>query len=210
MGSSRRKLSTAGWLRVSRRWLQNYVPIRKQNLKRTEKRRLITQIINIPEAGPVVAVWRPQGLFNLFLPGQFHLVDVGPRKDAARRPDFLLRLEKHLKAYFGGRAVDFSGIPVDFEGYTAFQFEVLSFVRRLPHGLVTTYGAVAEKINHPGAARAVGQALRRNRTPLVIPCHRVLGKHSLGGFSAGLRWKERLLILEGVFDSKQVTAETDG
>jgi methylated-DNA-[protein]-cysteine S-methyltransferase len=108
-----------------------------------------------------------------------------------------MELEVSLRAYFAGGAVDFTGIPLDFSGYTFFQTEVLSCVRRLPYGTTATYGEIARAIGRAGATRAVGQVMRRNRTPLVIPCHRVLARHSLGGFGQGLEWKKRLLALEG-------------
>jgi alkylated DNA nucleotide flippase Atl1 len=52
----------------------------------------------------------------------------------------------------------------------------------------------------PGAAQAVGQALGANPFPIVVPCHRVVAAHSLGGFSAsgGARTKQRMLLIEGV------------
>jgi len=53
-------------------------------------------------------------------------------------------------------------------------------------------------IGRPTAARAVGQACGANPIPVLIPCHRVLSSDGgLGGFSAGLEWKKRLLAVEG-------------
>jgi len=70
---------------------------------------------------------------------------------------------------------------------------------------VNTYGEIAKKIGHPGAARAVGTALAKNPLPLIVPCHRVIrSKGELGGFSAGdTNLKRRLLGKEGIiFDSR--------
>jgi O-6-methylguanine DNA methyltransferase len=54
-------------------------------------------------------------------------------------------------------------------------------------------------LDRPGTARAIGQACGANLIPVLIPCHRILGAGgSLGGFSAGLRWKRLLLEREGV------------
>lgn len=76
---------------------------------------------------------------------------------------------------------------------------VLEYVSTIPRGAVRTYGEVASALGRPGAARAVGQALRANPVPLLVPCHRVVAADgSLGGFSAGgRRQKERLLEAEG-------------
>ena len=64
---------------------------------------------------------------------------------------------------------------------------------------MNTYGEVAEKLGNPKSSRAVGQALGANPIPIVIPCHRVIARDGkLGGFSAGVNMKRRLLELEGV------------
>jgi methylated-DNA-[protein]-cysteine S-methyltransferase len=64
---------------------------------------------------------------------------------------------------------------------------------------VLSYGDLARRIGKPGAARAVGGAMRNNPVPILVPCHRVTAHDgSLGGFSAGLNKKRALLRLEGV------------
>ncbi|RKY13056.1 MAG: hypothetical protein DRP63_10040, partial [Planctomycetota bacterium] len=66
-------------------------------------------------------------------------------------------------------------------------------------GKVTTYGDLARAVGNPKAARAVGQALAHNPIILLIPCHRVVASDgSLGGFTAGVDMKRRLLEAEGV------------
>lgn len=76
--------------------------------------------------------------------------------------------------------------------------------KRIPRGATLTYGEVARRAGAPGAARAVGQAMRRNPTPLVVPCHRVVASSGLGGYSGTdrgtdprCRCKAELLRLEG-------------
>ena len=104
-----------------------------------------------------------------------------------------------LQAYAAGAPDDFRGIPVDHEGWTPFARKVLDCCRRVSCGETTSYAALAEKAGSPRAARAVGNVMARNRCPLVIPCHRVLGSGtSLGGYSAagGLKLKRRLLDME--------------
>ncbi len=56
---------------------------------------------------------------------------------------------------------------------------------------------MAKKIGKPGAARAVGQALGANPLPILIPCHRVVAADGgLGGFTGGVKTKEKLLTME--------------
>ncbi len=109
------------------------------------------------------------------------------------------RTEKFLEAYFTVNClVDF--IPsFDFylERFTPFVRSVLWELRSIPQGEVITYRELAQRIGKPNAQRAVGLALSKNPFPVLLPCHRVVGKKSLGGFSNyGLRWKILLLSLE--------------
>ncbi|MGE5422507.1 MAG: methylated-DNA--[protein]-cysteine S-methyltransferase, partial [Ignavibacteriales bacterium] len=90
---------------------------------------------------------------------------------------------------------------VDYSGYPPFIKRVLQETAGLPYGSITTYGDLAAMSGSPRAARAVGQAMARNNTPLIIPCHRVIGSQGqLTGFSApgGTDIKKALLKLEGL------------
>jgi len=109
-------------------------------------------------------------------------------------------LVKRLQAFAEGTEDDFRDVPVDMADCTDFQRAVLNQCRRIPRGTVCTYGALASRAGAPRAARAAGNVMARNRIPLIIPCHRVVGGGGrLGGYSApdGLRLKRRLLQLEG-------------
>ena len=89
------------------------------------------------------------------------------------------------------------GVPVDWRGYTPFQASVLQYTAGIAYGEKTTYGAIAQALGRPKAARAVGGSLHINRTPIVVPCHRVVGASgSLTGFAGGLDMKKALLLLE--------------
>lgn len=80
---------------------------------------------------------------------------------------------------------------------TRFECQVYKAALSIPLGEVRTYAWIARRIGKPKASRAVGQALKRNPFPLIIPCHRVVaGGNRLGGYSAGVRKKEMLLALE--------------
>lgn len=107
-------------------------------------------------------------------------------------------LDSKLKRYFSGEIITFD-FPIDWRGYTFFQRKVLEMVQLIPYGMVYSYSYLAANMKIPGGARAVGGALRSNRTPLIIPCHRVIRKDGTrGGFSAGPSWKEKLLCIENL------------
>ena len=81
---------------------------------------------------------------------------------------------------------------------TKFQWKVLSVTANIPLGETRTYKWVAEQVGSPKAVRAVGQALRRNPYPIIIPCHRVIKTDgSLGGYAGGPSGKKaKLLAME--------------
>lgn len=88
------------------------------------------------------------------------------------------RVAAELDAYWRDPAHDF-GLPLLPLG-TPFQLRVWEALRAIPHGAPTTYGALARQLGT--AARAVGQACGANPLPILIPCHRVVAAHGLGGF----------------------------
>ena len=88
------------------------------------------------------------------------------------------------------------GAELDLSSCTAFQTEIYSLVRNIPRGRTMTYGEVAARAGHPGAARAVGRAMASNPFAVLVPCHRVVGKNDLGGYFWGREMKEKLLRLE--------------
>ena len=78
-----------------------------------------------------------------------------------------------------------------------FQDKVLGVVCRIPFGQVRSYAWVARKAGSPKAVRAVGQTLKKNPYPLIVPCHRVIKSDgTLGGYAGGKKMKENLLNLE--------------
>jgi len=110
----------------------------------------------------------------------------------------LAALHKQLERYFGGQAVDLGGVVLDACGATDFRIRVWEAVRAIPRGQVRSYGWVARRAGSSRAARAVGRAMAANPFPVVVPCHRVVGKDGqLTGFAAGLDMKRRLLEMEG-------------
>jgi O-6-methylguanine DNA methyltransferase len=80
---------------------------------------------------------------------------------------------------------------------TDFQKEVYRITSQIPLGEVRSYKWIARRLGKPKATRAVGQALKRNPYPIIIPCHRVIRSNgSLGGYTKGKRLKRQLLLLE--------------
>lgn len=75
--------------------------------------------------------------------------------------------------------------------------KVYKVLLKIPLGEVRTYKWVARKCGHPRAFRAVGQILKRNPYPLIIPCHRVIkSNNNIGGYNQGVKHKKNLLDLE--------------
>jgi methylated-DNA-[protein]-cysteine S-methyltransferase len=100
-----------------------------------------------------------------------------------------------LKDYFAGKRVEFPD-RLDLTSATEFQRRVWRITQTIPYGETRSYGWIAKELGQRGA-RAVGQALARNRLPVIIPCHRVVaGDGSLGGYSGGVGVKKSLLRLE--------------
>ena len=82
---------------------------------------------------------------------------------------------------------------------TAFQKKVWNALKKIPYGEIRSYGEVAEMIDNPKGARAVGMANNRNPIPIMIPCHRVVSSTGkLAGYAADIEIKKALLEIEGV------------
>jgi len=99
-----------------------------------------------------------------------------------------------IRQYCAGRPVDLSVLEsgvLDHEGVYA---RIYRAVRAIPYGSTATYGEIARTAGT--APRVVGQAMARNPTPLVIPCHRVIGARGIGGFTPLVEIKEALLAME--------------
>ncbi len=99
--------------------------------------------------------------------------------------------------YFGGKRKKFN-FSLDLKG-TPFQRQVWEALWEIPFGQTQSYSAIAKRIGRPTAVRAVGAANGENPLPIVIPCHRVIGKNgTLTGYRGGIDIKKDLLQLEGL------------
>lgn len=77
--------------------------------------------------------------------------------------------------------------------------DVYDILVRIPEGMVTTYGDIAQALGHPGASRAIGRILNKNPNPVVVPCHRVvMSDGRIGGYAFGKARKKELLKKEGL------------
>jgi methylated-DNA-[protein]-cysteine S-methyltransferase len=125
-------------------------------------------------------------------------LNCGMRPCSRPKPN-LQPVVRLLKDYAKGLPVDLGEVEVALGPLTEFQRRVLLACKAIPYGETLTYGQLAAMAGAPGAARAVGNCMARNKIPLIIPCHRVVpsgGK--LGRYSApgGTAVKRRLLLQE--------------
>lgn len=113
---------------------------------------------------------------------------VNQKEDLA--PDLLIQIDSYIN-----KGLQHITFPYKLH-MTSFQEKVLNTISEIPYGQTITYSELAKKIGKPGAARAIGGACNKNPFPLLIPCHRVVGTSSIGGFGPGIEYKKRLLLLE--------------
>ena len=103
---------------------------------------------------------------------------------------------EQLQAYFAKERKVFD-LALDLH-LPPFYKKVLKEVQKIPYGKTVSYKDIAQRLNNPLTVRAVGSANARNPIPIIIPCHRVVGRNgTLGGYGGGLERKVALLKLEG-------------
>lgn len=132
-------------------------------------------------------------------------VDVRSELDSRRSiakaglPDATARLAEAFVAYAAGERIEFPQVQLSRIPSTSFAASVLRNCLAIPYGEVRSYGDLAAASGSPRASRAVGNVMRTNRYPILIPCHRVIAAQGrLGGYSSpkGLDFKRRLLAME--------------
>ena len=102
-----------------------------------------------------------------------------------------------LQEYLDGKREKFN-LKLDING-TEFQQQVWKALSEIPFGKTLSYKDIAHKIRNPKAVRAVGTANGRNPLCIIVPCHRVIAANgTLGGYTAGLNIKKKLLTLESI------------
>lgn len=155
--------------------------------------------------GPVWVAAGPRGLVAIeyngseenFLAYLSKHIKGSPQRSAEK----VAAAKEQLLAYLLGKSKQLE-LDFDLSSITLFQRRVLEATAKVPRGEVSTYAEIARRIGQPKAVRAVGQALRRNPIPILVPCHRVIASDgTLGGYAGNLRDKRKLelLKLEGVY-----------
>lgn len=108
-------------------------------------------------------------------------------------------LIERFRAFLTGSAVSFDNVELDLDWATPFQRELVTTIREVPRGEVVSYSELAALAGRPRAPRAAGALCAANRFAFIVPCHRVVAAHGIGGYGdAGVEVKRKLLALEGV------------
>ena len=147
--------------------------------------------------GEITLVCDDEALRHLSLPGQGRFAQYAERRDHP----ILAQTRDWLRRYFAGEAPEPRELPLKPRG-TPFRELVWELLLQIPYGQTLSYGALAKKaadiLGKPKmSAQAVGQAVGANPIPIIIPCHRVVGKDgSLTGYAGGVHYKKYLLELE--------------
>lgn len=131
-----------------------------------------------------------------------YIIEIVLPNDVIQLVDFsisesveILKAKKQLNEYFLGKRKYFD-FKFKQEG-TAFRQSVWEALLKIPYGETRSYKDIAVSIENPLACRAVGQANNKNKLPIVIPCHRVIGTdNSFVGYAGGLGIKKYLIELE--------------
>lgn len=140
--------------------------------------------------GTLVLKATENGLSEIKLP---NLVDPRESSPRGNRPNQHTRKAcLELDSYFQKKRTRFS-CALDLKG-TPFQLSVWQALQSVPFGSTTTYGDIATRIGNPKSSRAVGNANNRNPIPIIIPCHRIIGRNGkLVGY-AGELWRKDWLL----------------
>jgi len=126
---------------------------------------------------------------NLFFSREGHTIDL-------RETLILKNAFRELNEYLDGNRKTFD-LVYSFEG-TDFQKKVWAELQNIPYGMTIGYGKLAKQIGNPKAYRAVGSTVRKNPIPIFVPCHRVVSSDGdIGGYSRGISYKKKLLMIEG-------------
>ncbi|OGR33718.1 MAG: hypothetical protein A2091_09980 [Desulfuromonadales bacterium GWD2_61_12] len=129
--------------------------------------------------------------------------ELGRRAPQAREEltPLLAAAAAQVTAYFAGAGRHFD-LPCDLPGLSPFSHRVLAALAQVPYAVTVSYGELALAAGHPGAARAVGAVMAHNPLPLILPCHRVVGKNgALSGYSGGEGVATKAWLLD--FEARQ-------
>ena len=155
--------------------------------------------------GPCGIVWTDRGIAGVNLPEgtdaktrarlQKRFPEAGEEKPSAE----VQKIIDEVIALIAGEKIDFSYVVLDHAPLPEFSKRVYEIVRTIPIGQTLTYGDIAKRLGDVSLSREVGQAMGKNPTPVIMPCHRVVAASGkTGGFSApgGVDTKMKLLSIE--------------
>ncbi|MGS0765144.1 methylated-DNA--[protein]-cysteine S-methyltransferase [Syntrophomonas curvata] len=117
------------------------------------------------------------------------------------------RVINKFRAYYEGAVIEDWEAELKLDAFPRFSRRIMELVRTIPYGQTMTYAEVARAAGQPRAARAVGQVMKRNPLPLIVPCHRVVASNGPGGFTSSggvqtklnmLQWERKNLAGKGV------------
>ena len=118
------------------------------------------------------------------------------KEDKNSANPYINKCKEELEEYFSGLRKEFT-IKYRYDIGTEFQKKVWEELKTIKYGTTKSYKEIAEKVDNIKAVRMVGEANNRNPLPIIIPCHRVIGKKGkLVGYIGGIRAKEILLNIE--------------
>ena len=146
-----------------------------------------------------------EGIIKISLPYLAHLPDKVSVTEFASKISTVHKgphpmgeqLAIEINDYLKGKIFGFHTFPLLKNGGSVFQKRVWDILTRIEYGKKRSYQWLAKQIGQPKAQRAVGSALNKNPWPILLPCHRIIGKDgSYRNYSSGLSWKIILLKLE--------------
>ncbi|MFX0114859.1 MAG: methylated-DNA--[protein]-cysteine S-methyltransferase, partial [Candidatus Hodarchaeota archaeon] len=165
-----------------------------------EKRQMILSHIDEYYVG---IIWEKDALYANTIPFKGRNKVIENMKKLLNGDDFEIvedddPLAPAILDVFLGRSKQLPDIQFSFSGYTPKEISVLKTVLRISYGEGLSYGEIAQVTGIPGAARFVGNVMAKNRTPLLIPCHRVIRSDGKPGhYGYGTELKVKLLRREG-------------
>ena len=114
-------------------------------------------------------------------------------KGSKRYDLHFLDIKEKISLYLSGHKVDFSSIHLDYSEHTPFSKKTLEACRKIPSGEIRSYKWLAKNAGSSLAYRAVGQIMAKNKFPIIIPCHRIVG---LNGKLTGFRGKSHDIAMK--------------
>lgn len=159
-------------------------------------------------------VWTDAGIAGVNLPeGSEEKTRARTRKrfpeaEESKPAPHVQKIIQEIVALVAGEKIDLTHVALDHAPLPAFSKQVYEIVRTIPVGETLTYGDIAKKLGDVALSREVGQAMGKNPTPIIMPCHRVVAASGkTGGFSApgGVDTKMKLLSIERRHGTHQPT-----